>query len=400
MKKRLKMVILIAVALCLLVLWFRLDSGTPSHRTGRWNMLQATVGTIHHLGGNVYINDKHYDIEGRAIMQGGDVGSIKVEAGWHKSDHKEQLPELKVKVKGKQNSFPQHFTNHKYGEGFPDFDVYSLPLGDTISEDGREGQVPTDKEKAWLEQVERILNGDEFDHPFVWNGFENDSQHGTKHQDEEDQPSCLQDNPKQFSLSRLVNSFKSVMTKGGEIDTTKYANSQSELMKLLEMLGTVFSFVTSDAKSKIEILEAYRASEQGEHYATIESMLQYEKDTGIVLDNKKPSGARTLLRLHRALKFIMEFLNRMGKSTSDAKVSTLAYECYHETLANYHVWIVRKAAGMAFYTLPTRKNFLEKLCKEEEDMVLGLVSELAATILPVYEQTEELYTKFDFHELP
>ncbi|XP_019637454.1 PREDICTED: ceramide-1-phosphate transfer protein-like isoform X2 [Branchiostoma belcheri] len=325
MKKRLKMVILIAVALCLLVLWFRLDSGTPSHRTGRWNVLQATVGTIHRLGGNVYINDKHYDIEGRAIMQGGDVGSIKVEAGWHKSEHKEQLPELKVK---------------------------------------------------------------------------NDSQHGTRHKDEEDQPSCLQDNPKQFSLSRLVNSFKSVMTKGGEIDTTKYANSQSELMKLLEMLGTVFSFVTSDAKSKIEILEAYRASEQGEHYATIESMLQYEKDTGIVLDNKKPSGARTLLRLHRALKFIMEFLNRMGKSTSDAKVSTLAYECYHETLANYHVWIVRKAAGMAFYTLPTRKNFLEKLCKEEEDVVLGLVSELAATVLPVYEQTEELYTKFDFHELP
>ncbi|CAH1240264.1 CPTP [Branchiostoma lanceolatum] len=306
MKKRLKMVILITVVLCLVVLWFGVDSGRPSFyktATGKWNMLQETDDTIH-------------NIEGHAIMQRGDEGSIKVEAGW---------PKVK-----------------------------------------------------------------------------NDSQHDTKQQEDEDdnQPGCFQRNPKQFSLSRLVGSFKIVMTKEGEIDTTKYASSQSELMKLLEMLGTVFSFVTSDAKSKIEILEAYRASEQGEHYATIESMLQYEKDTGIVLDNKKPSGARTLLRLHRALKFIMEFMNRMGKSTSDAKVSTMAYECYHETLANYHVWIVRKAAGMAFYTLPTRKNFLEKLCKEEEDVVLGLISELADTILPVYEQTEELYTKFDFHELP
>ncbi|XP_019637455.1 PREDICTED: ceramide-1-phosphate transfer protein-like isoform X3 [Branchiostoma belcheri] len=203
-----------------------------------------------------------------------------------------------------------------------------------------------------------------------------------------------------FSLPLVTESLKLIKKEDGELDLTKYNAAYRDITKLLEMLGTVFSFVTSDAKSKIEILEAYRASEQGEHYATIESMLQYEKDTGIVLDNKKPSGARTLLRLHRALKFIMEFLNRMGKSTSDAKVSTLAYECYHETLANYHVWIVRKAAGMAFYTLPTRKNFLEKLCKEEEDVVLGLVSELAATVLPVYEQTEELYTKFDFHELP
>ncbi|CAH1240265.1 CPTP [Branchiostoma lanceolatum] len=382
MKKRLKMVILITVVLCLVVLWFGVDSGRPSfYKTGKWNMLQETDDTIH-------------NIEGHAIMQRGDEGSIKVEAGWPK-----------VKVEGdKQNPnlFSQHFTNHKYGEEFSDSGLHSLPLGDTNGEDGREGQVPTDKEKAWLEQVERILNGDEFDHPFVWNRSQNDSQHDTKQQEDEDdnQPGCFQRNPKQFSLSRLVGSFKIVMTKEGEIDTTKYASSQSELMKLLEMLGTVFSFVTSDAKSKIEILEAYRASEQGEHYATIESMLQYEKDTGIVLDNKKPSGARTLLRLHRALKFIMEFMNRMGKSTSDAKVSTMAYECYHETLANYHVWIVRKAAGMAFYTLPTRKNFLEKLCKEEEDVVLGLISELADTILPVYEQTEELYTKFDFHELP
>ncbi|XP_078616207.1 ceramide-1-phosphate transfer protein-like isoform X1 [Branchiostoma floridae x Branchiostoma japonicum] len=389
MKRRLKMVILVTAVLCLFFLWFGLGSGRPSSRkTGRGNMLQETADIIHSLGGkgHVHINNKQYNIEGHAIMQGGNQGSIKVEAGWHE-----------VKVEGdKQNPnlFPQHLTNHKHGEGFS---VYSLPEGDTTGKDGREGQVPTDEETAWLEQVERILDGAEFDHPFVWNEPENDSQYDTKQQEGlagED------DNPKQCYLSPLVNSFKNVMTNNGEVNTTKYANSQSELMKLLEMLGTVFSFVTSDAKSKIEILEAYRASEQGEHYATIESMLQYEKDTGIVLDNKKPSGARTLLRLHRALKFIMEFLNRMGKSTSDAKVSTMAYECYHETLANYHVWIVRKAAGMAFYTLPTRKNFLEKLCKEEEDVVLGLVSELADTILPVYEQTEKLYTKFDFHELP
>jgi hypothetical protein len=67
------------------------------------------------------------------------------------------------------------------------------------------------------------------------------------------------------------------------------------------MLGTVFGFVGSDVKSKIEILQGYRAGENRTHYETVEKMLQFEKDADYINANKESSGSRTLLRLHRAL---------------------------------------------------------------------------------------------------
>lgn len=67
------------------------------------------------------------------------------------------------------------------------------------------------------------------------------------------------------------------------------------------MLGTVFGFVGSDVKTKIEILQSYRTGENKSHYETIEMMLEYEKSTDYITSNKESSGSRTLLRLHRAL---------------------------------------------------------------------------------------------------
>ncbi len=67
------------------------------------------------------------------------------------------------------------------------------------------------------------------------------------------------------------------------------------------MLGTVFGFVGSDVKSKLEILQGYRIGENKSHYETVEQMLEFEKSSDFIHSNKETSGARTLLRLHRAL---------------------------------------------------------------------------------------------------
>jgi hypothetical protein len=59
--------------------------------------------------------------------------------------------------------------------------------------------------------------------------------------------------------------------------------------------------VGSDVKSKLEILESYRAGETRSDYETVEKMLEFEKSTDYITKNKESSGSRTLLRLHRAL---------------------------------------------------------------------------------------------------
>lgn len=69
-------------------------------------------------------------------------------------------------------------------------------------------------------------------------------------------------------------------------------------------MGTVFGFVSSDVKSKIEILEEFRKKENYEKFVTFNSMLNYEKTTGLLNKSDYVSGSRTLLRLHRGLGLI------------------------------------------------------------------------------------------------
>ena len=67
------------------------------------------------------------------------------------------------------------------------------------------------------------------------------------------------------------------------------------------MLGTVFGFVGSDVKDKVEILQGFRTGTNRAHYETVQKMIAYEKETGYIRENKQGSGSRTLLRLHRSL---------------------------------------------------------------------------------------------------
>lgn len=71
--------------------------------------------------------------------------------------------------------------------------------------------------------------------------------------------------------------------------------------RFFSLMGTVFGFVSSDVHSKIEILEEFRKRDHFERFATFDSMLNYEKTTGLLNKSDYVSGSRTLLRLHRGL---------------------------------------------------------------------------------------------------
>lgn len=66
-------------------------------------------------------------------------------------------------------------------------------------------------------------------------------------------------------------------------------------------MGSVFGFVSSDVKSKIEILEAHRQKENAEQFETFAKMMEFEKSTTLLDKKDYVSGSRTLLRLHRGL---------------------------------------------------------------------------------------------------
>ncbi|ELU09811.1 hypothetical protein CAPTEDRAFT_28209, partial [Capitella teleta] len=164
-----------------------------------------------------------------------------------------------------------------------------------------------------------------------------------------------------FYLSKTTNAFKECIIDKEEKKVTmdEYIDAYSELYKFLGMMGSVFSFVASDVNEKLKILRAFRQSDHKSHYETVESMVQYETDSKVIKD--PGNGCRTLLRLHRALLFIMRLFEDTAKAETHDKMSHIARTAYTDTLAHHHTWLVRKAVGLAVYTLPSRSGLLHKM---------------------------------------
>ena len=170
-------------------------------------------------------------------------------------------------------------------------------------------------------------------------------------------------------------------------------------------MGTIFSFVTSDVRSKIAILQRRLASEAGEHYKTVEKMIQYEVACGITARTKsgEESGSRTMLRLHRALEFLILLFREMAKSSADGaeSFSALVGRCYGATLANHHPWVVRSGVYVALYAVPSRSSLVQRLDADGSEE--RIVSQLNAAVLamqPVYDRLQTLYSDNDLLQLP
>lgn len=172
----------------------------------------------------------------------------------------------------------------------------------------------------------------------------------------------------------------------------------------MNSLGSVFTFISKDAVNKIEILVNFLNGESGEHYVTIQSMVKYELDNGLVdltkRDKHPESGCRTLLRLHRALRWLELFLERLRTSSEDSKTSVMCSEAYNESLSQHHAWIIRKAAGTAFWALPGRQTFFDVMNVGTPEQVVAMLGDALPLISEVYNITENLYAQHNLLQLP
>jgi len=172
-------------------------------------------------------------------------------------------------------------------------------------------------------------------------------------------------------------------------------------------MGTIFSFVTSDVHSKIAILQHHLASGVGDHYKTVEDMIEYEVANEIVMRDTKageqPSGSRTLLRLHRALEFLILLFREMAQSSADSaeSFSALVGRAYSSTLANHHSWFVRSAVSVALYAVPSRNSLVQRLDPEGcEERIIDRLNAAVLAMQPVYDRIQTLYLDKDLLHLP
>ncbi|XP_061665220.1 ceramide-1-phosphate transfer protein [Syngnathoides biaculeatus] len=215
--------------------------------------------------------------------------------------------------------------------------------------------------------------------------------------------SVMSDDPK-FCFEEVLSTFKVCLTEDKEVILENYVSSWRGLIKFLNSLGSVFGFISKDATNKIQILMNLIKGDTHSHYMTAQSMVRYELDNGLVDIEKRgshpESGTRTLLRLHRALRWLELFLERLRTSTEDCKTSAMCAEAYNESLAHYHPWVVRKAAGLAFIVLPGRPAFFEVMNVGPPEQVVAILGEAMPLISEVYQITEDLYAKNNLLDLP
>ncbi|KAM4014893.1 LOW QUALITY PROTEIN: ceramide-1-phosphate transfer protein [Anomaloglossus baeobatrachus] len=208
-----------------------------------------------------------------------------------------------------------------------------------------------------------------------------------------------------FTLREVLVSFSSCLVKDDQdVIVEHYLNGWKGLVRFMNSLGTIFSFVSKDAVNKIQIMENYLKGENGERYRTLQSMVEYELSSNLVdltrRGNHPESGCRTILRLHRALRWLQLFLEKLRTSSEDSKTSTLCTEAYNDSLANYHPWIIRKTATVAFLALPVRNTFFEVMNVGTAEDVVDMLGEAMPYVSNVYDFTQELYSQHNLLDLP
>ncbi|XP_038052920.1 ceramide-1-phosphate transfer protein-like [Patiria miniata] len=205
-----------------------------------------------------------------------------------------------------------------------------------------------------------------------------------------------------FDFKHLLDEFTASKTPEHYILMEHYVNAFNDLSRFFVLMGTAFGFVSKDINEKVGILKAHRA-ENPDHFVTIQSMVAYEVENNLT-QAKTPSGllsgSRTLLRLHRTMDFVAKFLGRLQDMKDDEYTSKPAAEEYNRSLGKFHPWMIRKIAGLAMYTLPTRAVFIRKYCKQEKEELEKLVGPTAAIMTEIADITQQLYTDNDLLDLP
>ncbi|XP_050682707.1 ceramide-1-phosphate transfer protein isoform X2 [Leptidea sinapis] len=168
-------------------------------------------------------------------------------------------------------------------------------------------------------------------------------------------------NENTLDLLYVHESFKKSLKDDDDVEIESYIDGYNELVKFLNLIGTVFSFVSSDVRSKIKIMEKLRVGEASIYYESFKKMMKYEKETNLYEKNDFVSGSRTMLRLHRGLDFIRLFLKRISDAEETVNTCTTCQGSYNETLAEFHPWYIRKAATLAMHALPSRPDLLKKV---------------------------------------
>lgn len=203
-----------------------------------------------------------------------------------------------------------------------------------------------------------------------------------------------------FNLEIVHSCFRDTLKLNDRVSLENYLLAFHELCRFFKLTGRLFAFVAKDLEYKIQTIENHMSSDS-DHYETVDSMVEYEKDQGKThAKGSRPSGCRMLLRLHWALEFILAFMEKLLDEEEDAKASKIAWEVYKQTLYHHHPWITRQLASVAVFALPSKKHLINVMCKQEFSHVETLVQDVLTAAHPVHSRVGTILKDSDLLAIP
>ncbi|XP_063851733.1 ceramide-1-phosphate transfer protein-like isoform X1 [Scylla paramamosain] len=213
-----------------------------------------------------------------------------------------------------------------------------------------------------------------------------------------------------FDLQLVLDGFSECRGEDGQLYLDAYLRAYSELNKFLQLLGTIFNFVSHDIQKKVTILQCYRKGGAGDYYYSIQSMIEYEQENNLLTCTDPQSGSRTLLRLHRGLEFISGFMAEIHKAADTAGLGSTTSELYGRTLAKHHNWVLAKTVGAVLLMMPNKQTIIDRVILGSKPMTGGVAAVRAhnEALMPkvievmnsVYNLTQKLYEDYNILDLP
>lgn len=107
-----------------------------------------------------------------------------------------------------------------------------------------------------------------------------------------------------------------------------------------------------------------------------------------------------MLRLHRALAFLLLFVDGIHKSDETVSVPEILRDSYTKTLANYHGWLIRKSISLASNTVPHKPQLIQIIFNNADHDINTTAEEFLITVRNVYERVQTIYEAHNIVNLP
>ena len=203
-----------------------------------------------------------------------------------------------------------------------------------------------------------------------------------------------------FSLENLIDHLKQAAENLDDIHFYHFSEAMMEFSNSFSFLGRALSMAFSDISTKAQAIEKNFKNSPN---PGLQSMILGEVERGVQRNNSEegPSTARTVLRLLWFFDFLKDMITNVMENEK-WKLSKSCSKAYDSALAPHHPWHVRLAAGLGIKTVPSKKEYMDRLLGRDKTLEeqMGLFKMMLDYSAPIRETLWGFYHQHRLTDLP